>query len=183
MNPGGTGNPTFVISARPAPLPPSTSFILPLPSALPPPKKYTYWVDVESAFLADDLSTAPCVMGYNLHIFGFRGCGPEERGAGHGSAIQQDHCGCCRAERAPDHQHRTALRGIGSSYYEYRFKYTGRCAQGHRRFFPTSQTRANQALGFPKSETVCEYSLRFGKFWERPLRFGKFLERPSKPLF
>ena len=37
--PGGTGRPALVISARPAPLPPRSSFILPLPSALPPPKK------------------------------------------------------------------------------------------------------------------------------------------------
>src|SRR5208282_711443 len=44
VKPGGTGRPAFVISARPAPLPPRTSFILPLPSALPPPKKYTYCV-------------------------------------------------------------------------------------------------------------------------------------------
>src|SRR5271165_124275 len=44
VNPGGTGNPALVISARPAPLPPRSSFILPLPSALPPPKKKTYLV-------------------------------------------------------------------------------------------------------------------------------------------
>src|SRR5215467_11047107 len=44
VNPGGTGSPALVISARPAPLPPSTSFILPLPSALPPPNEYTYFV-------------------------------------------------------------------------------------------------------------------------------------------
>src|SRR5215469_14790684 len=44
VNPGGTGSPALVISARPAPLPPSTSFILPLPSALPPPNEYTYLV-------------------------------------------------------------------------------------------------------------------------------------------
>src|ERR1700733_14144230 len=44
VNPGGTGNPALVISARPAPLPPSTSFIFPLPSALPPPNEYTYLV-------------------------------------------------------------------------------------------------------------------------------------------
>src|SRR4030088_2479091 len=44
VKPGGTGSPAFVISASPAPLPPRTSFILPLPSALPPPKKYTYFV-------------------------------------------------------------------------------------------------------------------------------------------
>ena len=39
VNPGGTGKPALVISARPAPLPPRTSFIRPLPSALPSPKK------------------------------------------------------------------------------------------------------------------------------------------------
>src|SRR5437016_11488242 len=44
VNPGGTGSPALVISAKPAPLPPSSSFILPLPSALPAPKKNTYWV-------------------------------------------------------------------------------------------------------------------------------------------
>src|SRR5258708_20355823 len=44
VKPGGTGRPAFVISASPAPLPPRTSFIFPLPSALPPPKKYTYFV-------------------------------------------------------------------------------------------------------------------------------------------
>src|SRR5208282_6549539 len=44
VNPGGTGRPRFVISANPAPLPPRTSFIFPLPSALPPPKEYTYLV-------------------------------------------------------------------------------------------------------------------------------------------
>src|ERR1039458_4531483 len=42
VNPGGTGRAALVISARPAPLPPRVSFILPLPSALPPPKEYTY---------------------------------------------------------------------------------------------------------------------------------------------
>src|SRR3990170_671809 len=33
VKPGGTGTPRFVISARPAPFPPRTSFILPCPSA------------------------------------------------------------------------------------------------------------------------------------------------------
>src|SRR5205809_944896 len=33
VNPGGTGNPALVISAKPEPLPPSTSFILPSPWA------------------------------------------------------------------------------------------------------------------------------------------------------
>ena len=35
VKPGGTGRPAFVISASPAPLPPSRSFIVRLPSALP----------------------------------------------------------------------------------------------------------------------------------------------------
>src|SRR5688500_12140527 len=42
VNPGGTGRPALVISARPEPFPPSTSFIVRSPSALPLPKKYTY---------------------------------------------------------------------------------------------------------------------------------------------
>ena len=61
VNPGGTGRPALVISARPAPLPPSTSFILPLPSALPPPKKYTYLVvvEVEPAVVAAAVPVRP----------------------------------------------------------------------------------------------------------------------------
>ena len=39
VKPGGTGSPALVISASPAPLPPSRSFMSLLPSALPPPKK------------------------------------------------------------------------------------------------------------------------------------------------
>src|SRR5579885_1100573 len=42
VNPGGTGTPARDISASPAPLPPSVSFILPSPSAVPFPKAYTY---------------------------------------------------------------------------------------------------------------------------------------------
>src|ERR1700730_16254318 len=42
VNPGGTGSLALVISARPEPLPPSRSFIVRSPSALPSPKKYTY---------------------------------------------------------------------------------------------------------------------------------------------
>ena len=45
VKPGGTGRPALVISARPEPLPPSRSFIVRSPSALPPPKKYTYFVE------------------------------------------------------------------------------------------------------------------------------------------
>src|SRR3954454_23675270 len=44
VNPGGTGNPALVISARPDPLPPSRSFMWRLPSAFPDPKKYTYFL-------------------------------------------------------------------------------------------------------------------------------------------
>src|SRR5882724_9196412 len=43
VNPGGTGRPAFVISARPEPLPPNRSFMWRLPSALPPPKKHVYF--------------------------------------------------------------------------------------------------------------------------------------------
>src|SRR5206468_9978382 len=43
VKPGGTGRPALVISASPDPLPPSRSFIDRLPSALPLPKKYTYF--------------------------------------------------------------------------------------------------------------------------------------------
>jgi hypothetical protein len=42
VKPGGTGSPALVISARPDPFPPSRSFIVRSPSALPSPKKYTY---------------------------------------------------------------------------------------------------------------------------------------------
>src|SRR5262245_14172483 len=41
VNPGGTGTPRLVISARLAPLPPSTRFISRVPSAAPAPKKNT----------------------------------------------------------------------------------------------------------------------------------------------
>src|SRR5580765_7787706 len=46
VNPGGTGRPALVISARPEPLPPSRSFMFRLPSAFPPPKKYTCFRDL-----------------------------------------------------------------------------------------------------------------------------------------
>src|SRR3954464_685727 len=41
VKPGGTGTPRLVISARLAPLPPSTAFMSLVPSAAPLPKKYT----------------------------------------------------------------------------------------------------------------------------------------------
>src|SRR5918992_6369388 len=44
VNPGGTGTPRFVISARFAPFPPSTLFISLVPSARPAPKEYTDFV-------------------------------------------------------------------------------------------------------------------------------------------
>ncbi len=37
VNPGGTGTPARLISARPEPFPPSVSFMVPSPSAVPPP--------------------------------------------------------------------------------------------------------------------------------------------------
>ncbi|MND01376.1 hypothetical protein D3C83_203440 [compost metagenome] len=52
VKPGGTGKPMRHISARFAPLPPSSGFICPWPSALPPPKEYTYFVFFAVAFAA-----------------------------------------------------------------------------------------------------------------------------------
>src|SRR3954469_7329169 len=50
VNPGGTGRPAFVISARPEPFPPSVSFIERSPSALPAPKKYTNFLPFAAFF-------------------------------------------------------------------------------------------------------------------------------------
>src|SRR6266849_6003607 len=54
VNPGGTGSAALVISARPAPLPPSRSFISPRPSALPFAKRYTYLVAIRISRLESD---------------------------------------------------------------------------------------------------------------------------------
>ncbi len=43
VKPDGTGRPAFVISARPAPLPPRSARIFALPSALPPANRYTHF--------------------------------------------------------------------------------------------------------------------------------------------
>src|SRR5689334_9481847 len=43
VKPGGTGRPRLAISARLAPLPPSRSRRLAVPSALPSPKVKTHW--------------------------------------------------------------------------------------------------------------------------------------------
>src|SRR5262245_34864378 len=55
VNPGGTGSPMRHISARFAPLPPSSGFIVPLPSVFLP-KRYTYFpfdpADGAAGFLA-----------------------------------------------------------------------------------------------------------------------------------
>src|SRR6476646_2520323 len=47
VKPGGTGKPMRLISARFAPLPPSSGFMLPLPSAFLLPNRYTYFADFE----------------------------------------------------------------------------------------------------------------------------------------
>lgn len=52
VNPGGTGTPIRVISARLAPFPPSRLFCSRVPSAPPPPKKYTHRCDDIYALLA-----------------------------------------------------------------------------------------------------------------------------------
>src|SRR5262249_12434881 len=60
----------FVISWSPAPLPPSTSFIVPLPSAWPSPKKYTsFSVTAPSAAAA---SSVVCVMSNVLSLGAMR---------------------------------------------------------------------------------------------------------------
>src|ERR1035438_9933757 len=69
VNPGGTGKPAFVISARPAPLPPRTSFMRPLPSAEPPPKKYTYLVAAVEVEFAAANSTSTAATKY-VYFFG-----------------------------------------------------------------------------------------------------------------
>src|SRR3954447_12239696 len=58
VKPGGTGRPRLAISARLAPLPPSRSRMLALPSALPSPKVNTHLPDFTSCaagFAATDL--------------------------------------------------------------------------------------------------------------------------------
>src|SRR5450759_2873225 len=53
VNPGGTGMPMPVISARFAPFPPSSD----LSSALPSPKSYTYFLDI----IRNTLLRAPAI--------------------------------------------------------------------------------------------------------------------------
>src|SRR5574342_800818 len=65
VNPGGTGRPALVISANPEPLPPRTSFMWRLPSALPPPKKYTCLCPL--GFVVRDLGA----VGRALPVFRF----------------------------------------------------------------------------------------------------------------
>src|SRR2546425_13000118 len=52
VKPGGTGRPALVISASPAPLPPSVSRIVRSPSALPLPKKNTCFLARAAGFFA-----------------------------------------------------------------------------------------------------------------------------------
>jgi hypothetical protein len=56
VNPGGTGAPRFVISARFAPLPPSSRFMSRVPSALPSPKKKTDCVTGRASALPGHLA-------------------------------------------------------------------------------------------------------------------------------
>src|SRR5579885_1025473 len=84
VKPGGTGRPALVISASPAPLPPSTSFILPLPSALPPPKKYTYLMSVlEGTSISVSGSVVVAIIN-PLRFGGFLGFGHDFRKIGDG---------------------------------------------------------------------------------------------------
>src|SRR5215211_7734517 len=65
VKPGGTGRPMRHISARFAPLPPSSGFIVPLPSVLRP-KRYTY---LPAPFAADAVA-----LGFGLWPFGRDDC-------------------------------------------------------------------------------------------------------------
>src|SRR3954454_24156871 len=47
VKPGGTGSPMRLISARLAPFPPSSGFMVPLPAAFLLPNEYTYFRDFE----------------------------------------------------------------------------------------------------------------------------------------
>src|SRR5258708_4031624 len=61
VKPGGTGRPRLAISARLAPLPPSRSRMLALPSALPSPKVKTHLPDFAASaagFVAAGLTAA-----------------------------------------------------------------------------------------------------------------------------
>src|SRR4051794_30810370 len=73
VNPGGTGNPMRHISARLAPLPPSSGFIVPLPSVLRP-KRYTYFPPLfaERAACVVFLDFADCFEGAGFAAAFFR---------------------------------------------------------------------------------------------------------------
>src|SRR5712691_2068993 len=58
VNPGGTGRPALVISARPEPFPPSVSRIVRSPSALPLPKKNTCFFARGAGFFTDAATLA-----------------------------------------------------------------------------------------------------------------------------
>src|SRR6188768_2609776 len=91
VKPGGTGRPALVISARPDPLPPSTSFMWRLPSAFPFPKKYTYFLPrVAVAFFAGAF-----VPGFAVGFFAIRCPSPSER-----RIILVQACQDCRASAA-----------------------------------------------------------------------------------
>src|SRR2546421_6821751 len=69
VKPAGTGRPMLVISARLAPLPPRRFFMSALPSALPPPKKYTYFGMVHILFnVGESRPPGICVLPCNLEI-------------------------------------------------------------------------------------------------------------------
>src|SRR5262245_52431148 len=76
VNPGGTGRPAFVISARPEPLPPKVSFIVRSPSALPLPKKYTNFEGFELPPSLKLRRTAVALAEAGLAL-GFAGCEPD----------------------------------------------------------------------------------------------------------
>src|SRR5262245_51165236 len=95
VKPAGTGRPIRHISARLAPLPPSSSFCLPVPSADFPPKKYTYLAMMRSRTPEVRVWTTlkmygPRTRTQRRRLTGYR-CGP---GSGSDSLAHQQFAVC-----------------------------------------------------------------------------------------
>src|SRR5437763_15513082 len=103
MNPGGTGSPRLVISARFAPLPPSRSFMSLLPSA----KSYT---NFSSATVG-----LPCVVPREPYVTGVTVRTPGSPvGAEEGGAVAR--APCSPSPHRGQLPHRTLRRGYRQGY-------------------------------------------------------------------
>src|SRR3954468_12947116 len=112
VKPGGTGSPALLISARPAPLPPRTSFILPLPSALPPPNEYTYLVAGFAPFTGASASGTVIVAMIAFFLLGkffnFSGQPPSAALRGESPDLQDSKYNCSLVEFRSSGQPRAA---------------------------------------------------------------------------